>query len=108
MPHEVHESRQRDSGPHHVGSERMTKPMGIGLWNLAPFSVMAKQRAETGGRHRLSPVAALERDEQRGRVRQGSLQVKVPLQGRDGVRRQRQDSFLIALALDADLSFRQA
>ena len=44
----------------------VTEPMGIGLCDLAPFSVMAKQRAETGGRHRLSPMAALERDEQRG------------------------------------------
>lgn len=54
MTHEMLESGQGDAGAHHIRSEGMPKPMGIGLGNLATGAMMAEQGAESGRGHGLT------------------------------------------------------
>jgi hypothetical protein len=58
----------------------MTKAVRVGLGNLAPESVMAKERAQCGGGHGAAAPAAFERDKQGGGVGQRSLEVEILLE----------------------------
>jgi len=55
VAHQVHQSRQRKAGAHHVGPEGMTKAVSIGPRNVTAMAMMAKQGTEAKGclsRHR--------------------------------------------------------
>jgi integrase len=51
VSHQLLECGQGDSRPHHIGSKGVSKPVGIGLQNLAAYAMMAKQGAESGQGH---------------------------------------------------------
>jgi hypothetical protein len=45
MTHEVHQGRQRDAGAHHIGAKGVSKPVRVGLQDLALPTVMAEEGA---------------------------------------------------------------
>jgi len=108
VSHQVHQGRQGDSSPRHVGSEGVAKAMGIGLGNFAAQAVMAKQRAQPVCSHGAAALAALQRHEQRGQVGPRSFQAQIVLQDLEGFCRQGQDALFVAFAEDAEVCIRQA
>jgi len=63
MTHQVHESGQGDSGGHHVSSKGVAETMRVGLWDLTAQTMVTEQRAESARGHRLTALAAFERNE---------------------------------------------
>ena len=47
VSHQLLESGQGDSGPHHIGSKCVSKPVRIGTKDLTAQAMMAEQRAES-------------------------------------------------------------
>ena len=42
VPHELHERGQADTGPHHIGSERVPKPMRVGEFDASSLAMVAE------------------------------------------------------------------
>ncbi len=63
MPHEVHESRQANTCPQHVGSKRVSKAVRVRFPHAGGLPVMTKQRTQTGGCHTMAAGRSFERDE---------------------------------------------
>src|SRR6516164_7372303 len=101
----MHQSGQGHAGAHHIGSEGMTKPVGVGLRDPAAESVMAKQGAQSGGGHGVSTMAAFERNKQSRRVGQRSFQMQVVFENSESVGWQGHEAFLPSLAEDVETSF---
>ena len=64
VSHQLLESGQGDSGPNHIGSKGVSKPVRIGTRDLTAQAMMAEQRAESGYSQGLSAVAAFQGNEQ--------------------------------------------
>ena len=64
VSHQLLESGQGDSGPNHIGSKSVSKPVRIGTRDLTAQAMMAEQRAESGYSQGLSAVAAFQGNEQ--------------------------------------------
>jgi hypothetical protein len=64
--------------------------------------MMTKQRAESGGAHRLSSTAAFPGNQQRRRVSQRSFQVEIFSEDHHNILGQRQNALLVAFAEDAE------
>src|ERR1700722_8925164 len=103
----MHQGGQGDAGTYHIAAEGMTKPVWVGLGYLAAESVMAKKGAQSSGSHRASAMAALERYEQCGRVRQRPLQVEIVLQDLQGIGGKGHEALLASLAEDVKAGFGQ-
>jgi len=58
VPHQVLERWERDARPHHIRSEGVAEPVWVGSRDLTLQSMMAKKRAESGRRHRLTTPTA--------------------------------------------------
>ncbi len=63
VPHEFHQSGQRNPGTSHVGAEGMAKSVRVGLRYAGANSVVAKERTKTRGCHGLAAFFALEAEE---------------------------------------------
>ncbi len=66
VSHQLLERGQGDSGPNHICSKCVSKPMRIGTKDLTAQAMMAEQRAESCYSQGLSAVAALQGNEQSG------------------------------------------
>jgi hypothetical protein len=85
----------------------MPEPMRIGMRDLAAQTMMAKQRAESGGSHGPPALAAFQGNGQRGRVGERLFQPQIFFEDFDDFRRQGQNAFLVSFAEDPHLRIRQ-
>ena len=44
MPHQLHESRQADAGPHHIGSKGVAEAVWVGELDASGLAMIAEQR----------------------------------------------------------------
>src|SRR6516165_1611036 len=105
MAHQLLQGRQRHPGLYHIPPKRVSKPMGVGVTDLTPHSMMTEQRAEPGGSQGLPALAAFERDEQRRRVGQRPFQAQIVSEYLKDFRGQRHQALLVSFAMDAHLAF---
>ena len=60
MSHEAHQSGYGNAGTDHIGTESVAEPMRVGVDGLSCPAMVAKQRTQAGGSHRLASPPALE------------------------------------------------
>ena len=77
VTHQSHERRQAHTGAYHIRGKGVSKPMGVGVTDIAPDPMMTEQRAEAGGSHGLAAPTAFEGDKQRGQVGQWTFQTQI-------------------------------
>ena len=104
MPHPPLQSGQGHPAADHIRPERVSHPMGIGISDSTAHSMMAESGAEASCRHRLTTLAAFERNEQGGRVGQRTFQAQIESEDFPEIRGQGHDAFLVAFAVDAHLA----
>ena len=94
---------QGDTVAHHIRSEGMPKPMGIGLRDLGGQAMVTEQRAQSGWGEGQSAMAAFQTDEQRRGVGQRPFQMQILFQHGADFFGQRQDALLVSFAQHAHL-----
>jgi hypothetical protein len=107
MPHEMHERRQTNASPQHVGSKSMPKAVRVRFPHASGLPVMTKQRTQTGCSHAMAAGRSFERDEQRLATLRRPFQAQIVIEQLRGVAMQWQHANLFALAWDPDLPFRE-
>jgi hypothetical protein len=108
MAHEPHEGREADSGADHIRSESMPEAVGIGVRNRAAAAAVAKHGPQPGRRQRLSPVGALENDENQTGVRFWPFHAKIALKQLDCLRIKGKQSFPVSFSPDEDLALSES
>ena len=107
MTHQLHEGGQANAGAHHIRGKGVPKAVGVGNLDAGRLAMMAKQGAQTRGRHPGAAGRSFQRNEQSGGRGCGPFQPQIVIQQLNGFRSQRKKADLIALAAHADLGFRQ-
>src|ERR1041384_1980706 len=104
VAHHALQDREPDTGPGHVGAERVAKPVRIGASDRVVATAVAKQAAQPSQGHRVATSGSLQDDEQPGRrTAGGALPTHVVGHRPSHDLRQRQDPLAVALAADAKL-----
>jgi hypothetical protein len=85
----------------------MSKSMGVRGRDFAAQSMVAEQRAKSRGRHRLTPAAAFQGNEQRGGVGQRPFHPQVALENFHDFAGQRQGTRFPTLAENVQLHIGQ-
>ena len=104
VAHQLLQGGQGHPRPYHIRAKGVTKPMGVGVTDSTPHSMMAEQRTEASCSHGLATLATFERNKQNGRVGQRPLQAQIVSEYFEDFRWQRDDAFLISFARDAHLA----
>ena len=107
MPHEFLDNGKRNALTDHVGTESVTEAMRVGFFEGRDFSPMPEDRPQSPPAQGLAPMGSFQDDEAFCVSNEGTFELEIlskrlPDGGSDG-----KDSFLAALAMDADLDLNE-
>ena len=108
MPHQVHQSGQRDPRAYHTGSKAVSKAVRVGQRHLGQAAMMTKKGAQTGGGYGASALPTLEAQENIRRVDVRPFSLKVALQDLHRVIGQGQNPLFVPFPTDTKLAFGKA